>query len=292
MIRSNFSKDVPLAEIETYDYDTMGLNETGINAGRMRLPTRYDISKYYQRNRRNRGSHIAGEYGRWVRKEEKDLIPFSDDFEWKITYSFPMTTRNPVTANGSVYGGRNVTFRRLYLILCEHFNNHQYFIDEYFDTVYPYTIKSVVDHKLAIIKQDLIGLADYMFEEVNALNAEEGLDEVKINKDGTLSLSASRRNRRAYKTLDEYEKFAQAWENNEGVDLARFIKEDIVNCITSGQLPCQIFSPEESTQRKRKEAGLEIEPLFSATEQLINSLQLFVNIGGSGAWQTQSGILV
>ena len=57
MTRVNYSKDVPLIDEEILDYDTINHNETGINDGRMRLPTRYDISKFYRRNKRNRGKH-------------------------------------------------------------------------------------------------------------------------------------------------------------------------------------------------------------------------------------------
>lgn len=293
MTRVNYSKDVPLINEEILDYDTINHNETGINDGRMRLPTRYDISKFYRRNKRNRGKHKAGEYGQWKNKADKDLPDISDDFDWQITYAFPSILRNPKTANGATYGGKHVTFRRLYLILCEHFNDGEYFIDTYFDSVYPYTVKSIVDEKLSVVKQELVELADLTIEELNELNAEEGLGEVKINKDGSLSMSAKRRNKRAYKALDEYETFARAWEENEGEEVARLIKEDIISCVTSGQLPCQFASaPAKSTMKKRLSAGLGTLPLFSATEQLINSIQLFVKIGGNGKWKTQSGLVV
>ena len=88
MTRVNYSKDVPLIDEEILDYDTINHNETGINDGRMRLPTRYDISKFYRRNKRNRGKHRAGEYGQWKNKDDKDLPDISDDFDWQITYAF------------------------------------------------------------------------------------------------------------------------------------------------------------------------------------------------------------
>lgn len=293
MTKPNYSKDAPLLDEEILDYDTLHLNETGINDGRMRLPTRYDISKYYKRNKRNRSKHRAGEYGQWKDKEAEDLIDFSEDFDWQITYNFPATIRNPITQNGARYGGKNVTFRRLYLILCEHFNGGEYFVDTYFDSVYPYTIKSLIDEKLSSVKEELIDVANYTFNEVNELNEEEGLEEIKVNKDGALSKSASARNKRAYKALAEYEQFAREWEDNEGEEVAKLIKEDIISCVTSGQLPCQFLSaPKKSTVKKRFRAGLAPTPLFSATEQLINSIQLYVKIGGNGKWLTQSGLVV
>ena len=110
MIKTDYSKDAELLDYEILDYDTIDSHETGINDGRMRLPTRYDISKFYERNKRDRGKHRAGEYGQWKKKEEDDLLDFSDDFDWQITYSFPATLRNPKTKNGATYGGKSVTF--------------------------------------------------------------------------------------------------------------------------------------------------------------------------------------
>ena len=292
MTKTNYSKDTELIEEEILDYDSLNFNETGINDGRMRFPTRYDISKYYVRNKRNRGKHRAGEYGKWKNKEAEDIIDFSNDFEWQITYAFPATLRNPVTKNGAVYGGMNVTFRRLYLILCEHFNGGVYFIDEYFDSVYPYTVKPEVDAKLSSVKEELLDVANYELNRAQALNFEEGLDKFKVNKDGTLNKSATKINRNARKTIDEYEQFAREWEENEGEEVAKLIKNDIIGCITSGQLPCQFASPADNTMKRRLEAGLSPTPLFSATEQLIRSLQLYVKIGGNKKWQTQSGLLV
>lgn len=313
---SNYTKDASLLDYEILDYDTTESNETGINSGRMRLPTRYDIAKYYQRAVRNsvarrkedrdvldrEGNTVSfrkgqklrrnkGEYGKWVDKENP--IDFSSDFEWQITYSFPSTIRNNKTENGATYGGKNVTYRRLYLILCEHFNGGDFFIDDYFENVYPYTIKPEIDDRLDMIKADLIEAADFMFSEVNSMNEAEGLADIKINKNGKLSASARKINRRAYRALSDYERFAKEWELSEGEEVARRIKEDIISCVESGQLACQLFSaPADSTQAKRLAAGLGKTPLFSATGKLIENIQLYVKIGGNGKWETQSGLLV
>ena len=62
---SNYTKDASLLDYEILDYDTTESNETGINSGRMRLPTRYDIAKYYQRAVRNSVAR---------RKEDRDAL--------------------------------------------------------------------------------------------------------------------------------------------------------------------------------------------------------------------------
>ena len=45
----DYSSDAKLRDYEIYDYDTVDEHETGINAGRMRLPNRYDIAKFYKK---------------------------------------------------------------------------------------------------------------------------------------------------------------------------------------------------------------------------------------------------
>lgn len=270
MNRTDYSKDAELLDIEITDYDTKFLNDTGINDNRMRLPERYDISKYYKRNKRN------PERGKWKKKTSQ--LDFSDDFDWQITYSFPSTLRNPKTVKGS-YGGKSVTFRRLYLILCEHFNGGRYFIDDYFETVYPYTIKPEVDARLDMIKNDLLEYASSEME--GAVSTKIGWFDKRFNINKGLR---ARRKR--------YEEFASAWEEAEGEELANIIKEDIMSCMMSGQIPLLVSGNSAATDRARERAGLAKEPRFFATAQLIESLQLFVKIGGNKKWRTRQGILV
>ena len=280
MNKINYSKNAELLDIEITDYDTREGLPTGINEDRMRLPTRYDISKFYQRFKME-NRYGKREQGRWVNKREENLPDFSDDFEWQITYSFPAVRRNPVLVNGKVYGGGNVTFRRLYLILCERFNDGRYFIDDYFDTVYPHTIKPEIDSELQQIKNDLLDVAG------------KELEGAVATKRGTLH-KRLRANKGMASKLEAYEQFAREWEDSEGSRLARIIKEDIISCMLSGQLQAECIEHinDIETTRTRIKKGLNPYPVFVATEQLIRSLQLYVKIGSNGKWQTKQGILV
>lgn len=262
MNRIDYSKDAELLDVEIVD--------TGINATRMRLPNRYDIAKYYKSNKRN------NERGYWVRKDS--TIDFSDDFDWQITYSFPATIRNPKTSQGT-YGGKGVTYRRLYLILCEHFNGGRYFIDDYFNDVYPYTLKPEVDARLDIIKNDLIEYASDELDGAVATKAGEFDKRYKVNE----GMKAKRK---------RYEAFASAWENAEGEYLASLIKDDIIYCLMSGQIPLLYTGNTQDTKRARIRAGLSAEPRFFATAQLIENIQLYVRLGGNKRWRTRQGILV
>ena len=275
MTKIDYSKDAELLNIEKFDFDTAMANETGINDFRMRLPNRYDIAKFYKRNKRNR------EIGKWVKKSSEDLPDISDDFDWQITYSFPNTVRDNRTPTGSRYGGNNVTYRRLYLILCERFNNGDYFIDDYFDTVYPHTVKPEVDRSLDRIKKELLEVAD------------ETLEGAIATRKGNLDLRY-KENRGMKSKIKAYESFAQAWEDNEGEYLAKIIKDDIISCVESGQLQayCVNHINDIDTTRERIEKGLQPYPVFSATRRLIEHIQLYVRIGGNGKWRTKQGILV
>lgn len=277
MIRHDYSQDAPLLDYEIDDFDTKsyaeeGTHPTGINDGRMRLPNRYDISKYYKRNKRN------PEQGQWKKKSSDELLDFSDDFDWQITYTFPNTLRSNLTSMGSTYGGATVTFRRLYLILCEHFNAGEFFIDTYFDTVYPYTIKPEIDDNLDRIKSELLQVA------------EEELEGAVLTKSGDFD-KRYKANRGMKAKLRRYEDFAKDWEASEGEYLAQLIKDDIISSLMSGQIPLA-YDNSDSTKETRRYAGLSEDPKFFATAQLIESIQLFVKIGGNKKWQTKQGILV
>ena len=267
----NFSKNADLLDYEILDFDTLNLNETGINDNRMRLPDRYDISKFYKRNKRN------NEKGRWVKKDADDLIDISSDFDCQITNKFPDTIINNNVA-GHKYGGNSVTLRRLYLILCEKLNGGIFFIDTYFESVYPYTVKSIVDASLESIKAELLEVA----------NAE--LEEAVATKKGSLDIRY-KSNRGMKAKIKRYEQFASAWEDSQGEYLANIIKEDIVSCLESGQIPL-LFSNDIRTERIKKRLGLSLDTRFFATGQLIESLQLFVKIRGNNTWKTDKGLLV
>ena len=279
MNRVDYSKDAPLLDVEIDDFDTKsyreeGYHPTGINDDRMRLPTRYDIAKFYLRNKTN------PERGKWRRKRPEGMPDISDDFDWQITYSFPNTIRNVRTPNGS-YGAKHVTYRRLYLILCERFNGGNYFIDDYFDTVYPNTVKPEVDATLAKIKAELLALANEEF--AGAVLTKSGNFDKRYNVNKGMKAK-----------LKRYEQFAKEWENSYGEELASLIKNDIISCMESGQLQLECIAHLNSdvTMKKRKSAGLSTEPVFVATSRLINHIQLYVNIRGNRQWKTEQGILV
>ena len=275
----DYSENAQLLEYEMKDWDTRAPNVTGINDDRMRLPTRYDIAKYYKRYRR-RNKYGLREEGRWVKKKKADLIDFADDFDWQITYSFPEHLRIATTPTGNQYGGSYVTIRRLYLILCERLNGGRFFIDDYFDKVYPYTIKDDVDRKLLDLKSTILLGYRQTAEDFG----------VRVTKGGKV-YKADRRTRGLRKVLKAYQEQANAWELRVGKEVADLIKEHIIGCLESGQLPLEIENNKDRTERLRVRYGLPEEPRFYATGQLIRNLQLYVTIRGKGEWHKPTYIL-
>ena len=284
MRKSDYSKNAELLDWEAYDYDTRDVHETGINDNRMRLPDRYDIAKFYKRNKRPSSYDEFGnpryEKGQWVKKAEEDLPDISDDFDWQITYNFPSEIHNNISPLNKIYGGAHVTYRRLYLILCERFNEGEFFVGEYFNSVYPSSYaKEAVDVELNNLKGELL----YYLEDLT-----EG---AKITTRGTLDKRATRVNRGMASRIKEWEDFAREWEEEKGYELAEIIKDDIIRALGSGEIPLR-HTMSNGTKKKRIQVGYEPEPLFFAMGDLIEHIQLYVKIGGNGQWRTDQGLVV
>lgn len=283
MTRLDYSSNAELINEEVYDFDSADAHETGINTYRMRLPERYDIAKFYKRDSKPSSYDKFGnpryEKGEWTQKPTKLLPDISEDFDWQITYKFPSTIHNNISPLGKVYGGANVTYRRLYLILCERFNNGEFFVDEYFNTTYQDSwVKEEVDVELNNLKDELLFYAEDITE--GAILTKSG----KIDK-------RFKANRGMTEKLKEWEEYKQEWEEKKGNYLAEIIREDIIKALENGEIPLKHVMSSE-TERERIRVGYDRAPLFYAMGDLIKHIQLFVKIGGNGKWRTQSGLVV
>ncbi len=283
MTRLDYSSNAELINEEVYDFDSADAHETGINTYRMRLPERYDIAKFYKRDSKPSSYDKFGnpryEKGEWTQKPAKLIPDISEDFDWQITYKFPSTTHNNISPLGKTYGGANVTYRRLYLILCERFNNGEFFVDEYFNTTYQDSwVKEEVDVELNNLKDELLFYAEDITE--GAVLTKSG----KIDRRRKV-------NRGMTEKLKEWEEYKREWEEKKGNYLAEIIREDIIKALENGEIPLKhVMSPE--TEKERIRVGYDRAPLFYAMGDLIKHIQLFVKIGGNGKWRTQSGLVV
>lgn len=279
-------RDATLLPYEIDDYDTVsfweeGEHPTGINKNRMRLPEVYDISKYYERLKRNSKARWfnpetgeyetvtrnKGEYGHWKNREEEDLPAITDvPVDWKITYNFPSELHNHKSPNGNIYGGATVTYRRLYLILCERYNDREYFVDTYFRDVYPHTVKEEVDVALQTMK-----------DELDMYRTGVVLAGAKLTKNGQLNKNYKKQNAPYIKALKAYQQFKTEWEDKYGEELAELIADDIKRSLAVGEIPLHNIHT-LSTAKKRVQAGYDAETVFYAMGDLIDHIQLYVKV--------------
>lgn len=196
---------------------------------------------------------------------ETNRITDTEDYDWKLTYQFSSFYRNPYLLNGK-YGSNDMTYRRLYIILCEHFNHGAYFIDEYFESVYPYRLKEDVEKQLKDAKEAYLELVD------------ESGEQTRVIKDNKLDLRF--KNNKALANWD----FAQ----EEADFIAQLVKDDIKACLASGIIPLN-FSLSSDTIKLRNELGIKGANEFFATGQLIDDLRIFFRLEKK-TWVSNLGI--
>lgn len=200
----------------------------------------------------------------------RDLDVDSDDYEWSLTYQFSSDFRDPYFQGKGQYGNPQLTFRRLYVILSEHFNNGDYFIDDYFASVYPYTMKERVEEKLKATKEEILDFVE-----------SEAYTE-KLTKSGRLNYR--------YKVNKAVRDIIDSVPQYVADELAEEIKSDMESAFSTGRVPLN-FSPSGTTLEIRNELGIDSSVGFYATGQLLNDIRIFFSLERKG-WQTHQGIRV
>ena len=192
-----------------------------------------------------------------------------DQYEWQVTYKFSSKKRPYQFL--TQYGSKRMTFRRLYVILCERFNGGRYFIDDYFKDVYPYNgMKERVESTLN-------AFAYYAVKEY-----EDMLADAVFTKAGLFD----KRFRRKLKELSEYKQSLQGAVDAQGTQLAREIKDDIIRCLQTGQIPLAYSVLSPATQEKRIKAGLPSDPKFFASGNFIKDITIYCRLEKK-KWQTK-----
>lgn len=199
-----------------------------------------------------------------------DLSSQKDDYEWQLTYKFTSDFR-PNTFNGKEYGAGNMTYRRLYEILCMKFNGGVYFLDTYFNDVYPATLKKDVDRYLKNLKDLAMG------------DIAEMTEGVPVNKGDNMF---NRAYKSVYSGLEQFNSFLDSEVESKGQMIAKIIKVDIVNKLHMGMIPLRdpFVSPE--TVSRRTTTGLPPFPKFFASGEFIKNLIVFCRLRRKN-WQIQ-----
>lgn len=197
----------------------------------------------------------------------------SKTYSVSLFYHFPEDIRNNAvtyiwaksgaTREGT-YGADNMTFRRLYEILCQRFNGGRYFIDDYFNESEWFLGDNYS------VKEQISDVLDQVQEKMQEYDDLAGRW-VPRNKSGTPDMR--------YKRSKEYVAGLEHLESEaieEGLqDLSQRIKEDIVQRLMLGEIPLQNPQLSDSTIAQKQAAGFPFpDSKFYATGQLINSISI------------------
>lgn len=213
-------------------------------------------------------------YGEVSLPESEDIVDLVENgekaFNINITYSFPAKRRRTKFGKGS-YGKKYMTFRRLYDLLCEVFNDGERFIDTYIDEVYTISMYYTVEERLRDFKNFVVKLADQIM-----------IDNVRLTKKGEFDRRVN-----AKKILEEkgYFEYKKEQEQKICADLAEEIKNDIEYSLANGIIRLNHIN-KPKTFEVREKLGLDSEHVFYASKQLIRSIKVFFDMGASGKWKT------
>jgi len=200
------------------------------------------------------------------------------NFDWQITYKFSSSRRKNFfgirnnKGKRVKYGSDNMTFRRLYLILC-YFNGGVSFIDDYLQNVLPYNhLGKEINDYLSKIKEDAEASWEKLLEDAPRRKIDNQI--YKRWRPKFAMLRASTKSSIKAK----------------GENLARRIKEDLVMALADGRVPLSTHVVSRATQEKRERAGLNPTPRFYASSQFINSITLYFKLEKKGKWKTDISV--
>lgn len=190
---------------------------------------------------------------------EVSLTDLVGSYDWQLTWKFSSKIRPNQFL--WIYGASGMTYRRLYEILCNKFNEGVSFIDTYFQEVYPESyVKDIADTLTEQVRQRAIQSA------LNYLNDTKRL----YKKDGEMTAKSK-------VSLRKIGRIADIETEEKGEYLARLIKEDIKNAFQTGRVPL-LHSNKASTQNRRIRAGLPPDFEFYASGQLIDDLEIYLSL--------------
>jgi hypothetical protein len=191
--------------------------------------------------------------------------------DFQITYSFSRRVRvNTFHYAGLFgnskheYGAPNVTFRQLYDFLCREYNGDERFVDTYFNQVFP---SSPVGRDFAALEGDLRdALNTEYYERVMAAM------ERKTTKAGLPNMTT-----REGRYVKEFDVWKDAVIARRLEQLREDIRQEIIVCLSTSRISL-LHRNSEVTRKARSRLGLATQPVFYASGQLINDIQIDVRV--------------
>jgi hypothetical protein len=191
--------------------------------------------------------------------------------DFQITYSFSRRVRvntfhyaGLFGSSKHEYGAPNITFRQLYDFLCREYNGDERFVDTYFNQVFP---GSPVGREFAALEGDLRdALNTEYYERVMAAM------ERKTTRAGLPNLTT-----REGRYVKEFDVWKDAVIARRLEQLREDIRQEIIGCLSTGRIPLQ-HRNSEVTRKARARIGLAAQPVFFASGQLVNDIQIDVRM--------------
>lgn len=191
-----------------------------------------------------------------------------DKFGLDISYTFSSGTRPNefITADGTAikYGADDMTYRRLYIILCECFNGGVLFVDTYFSTLF----KQHMGHKAKKITRKV----KKSFEEYSALY-DAALAAAKWRKDGEMKKSS-----RGYRLYEALKSWKPVNVKSELRDFSLEVKDDLKQCLATGILPLSFHVSSTATIALRERLGFTPITAFYAFGSLIDHITIYFKV--------------
>lgn len=228
-----------------------------------------------------------------------------DEFTFGISYYFSDEMRKIVHKPYGSYGS-SAKFSALYEMLVQEYNGGEYFIQTYFELVYPEGIGPYIETELEKILQDKKeaargiegafeitsdmltskGLLDRRFKVVknflmSGLSEELLLEAMQnITKKGKMD-KRFKTTTQLYGTIEDASQDAYVIMDEELEPLTELVKEDLLQAFELGLVPLNHTLSDKTIQR-RKYAGIESESLFFATGQLLNDVTIVFEVRRNG----------
>jgi hypothetical protein len=263
--------------------DALASEESGVT---VLLPTRYiafdstrrAVSTFVPMEEKNEQfTFTPGElrkvaYNPYLPEREPLRNTLLRETDCQITYSFPAEKRQGLTSVAGRfagvrvwYGSERFTFRQLYDFLCSRFNGGERFVDAYFQAVFPY---SAVGRRFKEFERR-------MYAELNAEYDERW--NVAFNRKQTKAGAPDMRTTEGLR-LKDFGLWKQARVGSELAQFRRDVRDEIIQCLSTGKIPLIHAANAPATMELRKSLGLDYAHVFYASGRLIESIEIDIRM--------------
>ncbi len=196
--------------------------------------------------------------------DEKSGKEFEEDYQ--ITYRFTHAIRK----NPNYYGISGWSCRMLYEFLCENYNEGVYFVDTYFDEIFPHTslyqdyrnLRGRVENALREKVRESQGVLRDKMGRFASLSTRELKQQVLFIGGEKLS----------------FKEWATPVIKAQARELSNNIRLDIIDRLSTGQIRLSKNALSPVTIEQRQEKGIYSDAVFYATGEMIENIKIYVRL--------------